>query len=226
MLKISNREVIDVVRYSDTKAIIVEKKPNLDFSSYGLKYFILNFDTGEKEMVTKDAYLLKKFGTKRQEISNALGNFALCDARILPNRQVLVIYPTGQTGLFDRDGRLIRDGLLTYNDSEVSCIADDGEYFWSVCQKENCVIRYLNDGAKVDLRIGSKDAKTFVMPHFVSADSSFVYVCCNHSKVRKIDKKDFSVSDIPKEYINLTGYYKFGEYAIVTTLDGAYCDKD
>lgn len=226
MVKISNREVIDVVKYSATKAIIVEKKPNLDSTSYGLKYFILNFENGEKEMVTKDAYLLKKFGSKRKEISDKLGNFAMCNARILPNRQVLVIYPNGQTGLFDQNGELVKDGLLSYNDNEVFGVADDGDFFWSVCEKENCVIRYLNDGAKVDIRIGAKDSKTFNSPHFITADDKFVYVCCSHSRVRKIDKTDFTVSDVNRDYPDLTGYYKFGEYAIVTTFNGAYCDKD
>ncbi len=226
MIKISNREVIDVIKYSPTKAIIVEKRPNLDASGYKLKYFILNFENGEKEMITRDAYLLKKFGPKRREISEKLGNFAVCDAVIFSDRSVLVIYPNGQTGLFDQDGNLVKDGLLTYNDGEVSGIADDGDCFWSACEKENCVIRYISESVKVDIRIGGKDASTFIHPHFISSDENFVYVCCNHTKVRKIDKKDFSVSDVDKVYHDLTGYYKFGEYAIVTAFDGAYCDKD
>ena len=46
MIKISNREIIDVLKYSDDKVILVEKKPNVDASGYGVNYFILNFSTG------------------------------------------------------------------------------------------------------------------------------------------------------------------------------------
>lgn len=226
MIKISNRQIIDVLRFSDDKAVLVEKKPNLNSTGYGVNYFILNFSTGEKEIVTKDAYLLKKYGSKRKEISEKLGNFVMPSAMILEDRSVLVIYPNGETGLFNSDGELVRDGLLSYNDSPVCCIAEDGNCFWSVCEGENAVIRYFADGAKMDIRIGGKNQPTFDRPHFVSADDKYVYVCCNHNSVRKIDKSTFAVTDVNRLYTDITGYYRFGRFAIVTTFDGAYCDKD
>lgn len=226
MIKISNRQVIDVVKHSADKAILVEKKPLLDGDNYNVSYFLLNFSTGEKEMVTKDVYLLKKYGSKRKIISEKLGNFVTPSAMILPDRQVLVIYPNGQTGLFDNDGNLKKDGQLSYNDNAVSTLAPDGEYFWTACQNEDAVIRYQADGAKMDLRIGGKDQPTFKRPHFVSADKKYVYVCCDNSYVRKINKKDYSVTDINQTFNDLTGYYKYGSFAIVTTTNGTYCTKD
>ena len=78
----------------------------------------------------------------------------------------------------------------------------------------------------MDIRIGGKNQLTFDRPHFVSADDKYVYVCCNHNSVRKIDKATFTVTDVNRRYNDITGYYKFGKFAIVTTFDGAYCDKD
>ena len=64
MIKISNREIIDVVKYGSNKAIFVEKRPLFDEGGrYKVNYFVLNFDTGEKEVITKNAYLMQKFGT-------------------------------------------------------------------------------------------------------------------------------------------------------------------
>ncbi|WP_448921013.1 hypothetical protein [Eubacterium sp.] len=226
MIKISNREIIDVLKFSDDKVILVEKKPNLNSVGYGVNYFILNFSTGEKEIITKDAYLLKKYGTNRKQIADKLGNFVTPSAVVMPDKSVLVIYPTGETGLFDSEGELVKDGILDYNGSPVSGIAVDGECFWSVCQKENCVIRYFTDGVKVDIRVGTAEQNTFPNPHFVSSDDEYVYVCCDHRRVRKIDKNDFTVSDVSKTYTDLMGYYRFGKYAIIIKHDGAYCDKD
>ena len=49
MIKISNREIIDVVKYGSNKAIFVEKRPLFDEGGrYKVNYFVLNFDTGEK----------------------------------------------------------------------------------------------------------------------------------------------------------------------------------
>lgn len=226
MIKISNRQIIDVVKYSQDKAVLVEKVPKLNSDSYTVNYFLLNFNDGKKEIVTKDAYLLKKFGPKRKEISEALGNFVVPSAMVLQDRRVMVIYPSGDTGLFDENGVLVRNGVLNYNGSPVCCIAEDGEYFWSVCEKDNAVIRFYADNAKTDIRIGGREQATFEHPHFISGDDDYVYVCCNRSTVRKIDKKTLSVTDVNRFYTDLTGYYKFGKFAIITTLDGAYCDKD
>ena len=109
MIKISNREIIDVLKFSDDKVILVDKKPNLNSVGYGVNYFILNFSTGEKEIITKDAYLLKKYGTNRKIIADKLGNFVTPSAVVMPDRSVLVIYPTGETGLFDSNGELVKD---------------------------------------------------------------------------------------------------------------------
>lgn len=227
MLKISSREIIDVVRYGDDKAILVEKNPIVDeIGKYKVRYFVINFNSGEKEGITKTAYLRQKFGSNYSTIIEKIGNFVQCDSLVLSNRNVLVIYPGGMSGLFDSNGELKKDGQLDYNDSPVSGIAEDGECFWSVCPDENCVIRYFADGVKVDIRIGGRDSATFDRPHYVSSDSDNVYICCSNNHIRVVDKKTFAVSDISKRYTDLQRYYRFGQYAIVCTSDSAYLDKD
>lgn len=225
MLKISDREIIDVVRYDDVKAILVEKMPLLEDGKYKVNYFVINFDTGAKEAITKNAYLLKKFGSNFQKISESVLNFVQCDAAILPDRSVLVMYSNGQAGVFDNNGDFANDYTVEYNGATASGIADDGEMFWTCCSKENSVIRYYADGMKMDIRIGSKDANTFVNPHYVSADSDNVYVCCNHNRVRAINKNDFSVTDVPNTYDDLQRYYRFGRFAVICTSTSAYVDK-
>ncbi len=227
MIKISSREIIDVVRFEENKAIIVEKKPIAgELNRYNVGYFVINFEAGEKEVITKNAYLRKKFGTNYQTIIEKVGNFVQCDATVLADKSVLVIYPGGQSGLFDANAELVREGLLTYNDSPAYGIAEDGDYFWCCCPNENCVIRYFAEGVKVDIRVGGRESSTFVSPHYVSADNDYVYVCCEHNRIRKIDKTNFSVSDIKKTYDDLQRYYRFGDYAIVCTSNAAYLDRD
>lgn len=225
LIKISNKEIIDVVKYSSTKAIIVEKMPLAEFGQYKLNYFVLNFENGQKEVITKNAYLLKKFGSSFQKITEAIANYAECDSAILTNRNILVVFPNGQLGMFDSNGELMWNNEISYNESIVNGLAVDGDYFWSCCKDENCVIRYNTENINVDIRVGSKDAETFIRPSFVSADDNNIYVCCNSVKVRKINKSNFTVSDV-KEYTNLKKFYKYNEFSIICTTDGAYIDKD
>lgn len=70
-----------------------------------------------------------------------------------------------------------------------------GEVFWSVCPGENAVIRYACQNMKVDLRIGGKDAQTFVNPQHICQYNGDLYVACGGNKIRKIDGMDYTVSD-------------------------------
>lgn len=222
MIKISTKEIVDILAYSDSKAIIVEKNPIFNSPQFKASYSVVNFDTKSKEVLTKNAYLLRKFGSAYQEISETIPNFVQCSAGILYDKRVLVIYPNGEAGIFDRDGELSWSGYFTYHDEMVTNLALDGKYFWSICPAENCAIRYASQTMQVDLRIGGKESSTFVNPTHISMDEGNVYVCSDNNKVRKIDGMNFTVSDYLDFEESVKQYYKFGEYAIAVLSSGTY----
>lgn len=226
MIKISNREIIDFVKYSEQKVIFVEKIPLDELGKYKVNYFVLNFENGEREAITKNAYLLKKFGSAFQSIIDEISNFVQCNAVIFPSKSVFVIFSNGQAGYFNSFGEMQKSGELKYNDSNCSYATEDGDYFWTCCKDENCVIRYTADSVKVDLRIGAKESGTFNNPIFISSDERFVYVCCEDGRIRKIDKSNFTVSDYSKTFNGLKRFYKYGRFAVICTTDGAFIDKD
>lgn len=226
MIKISDREIIDVVKFNDDKVIFVEKRPLGELNKYKANYYILNFTNGNKEPITKSAYLLKKFGNAYQGIEKKITNYIQCDAVTFPSKNVFVIFPNGQTGYFNEFGEIKWSGVLNYNDSYCVSAALDDDYFWTCCPEENCVIRYTADSIKLDLRIGSKDAMTFTKPIFASADNKYIYIANEDGRIRKISKSNFEISDIDSVYPNLKKFYKFGRFSIICTSNGAYIDKD
>lgn len=225
LIKISNSEIIDVVKYSDSKVIFAERVPSTDFTQVKARYFILDFNTGEKEAVTTTAYKLKKFGFAFEKICDKITDFINCDAIILGNRNVLVMFEGGEAGLFDREGEMLWNKTLTYNGAAITSLTPDGEYFWSVCKSEDCVIRYNAENVNVDIRIGGKDKGTFNSPFFASADSDYIYICCA-DRVRKISKDNLVVSDAEGIYDSPKRFYKLGRYSVICKADGAYIDKD
>ena len=225
MERISNKEIIDVVRYTENKIIVVEKKPALNGAGYKPNYFLLNVDNLEKEVITKNAYLMKKFGSSYQKICDTIANFVQCDAAILSDRSVFIIFPNGQCGLFDADGKVIWNDTLSYNGKPVTSLALDGNYIWCCCKDENCVIRYsLLTKLSVDIRIGAKEASTFILPTSLSSDKENIYVCCNGAKLRRISKNDFTVSDLGAPIPGLQKFYRIKDHALICTDDGAYLD--
>ena len=223
MVKITSKELIDVVKYTDRKIILAEKALTVE-GGYKTGYFILDLETLEKEVVTKNAYLIKKFGNSAfKKIGESIADFTDCEAVILPNRNVFIIFSNGQCAMYDRNGEMLWQKTLTYNDKTVTGLAADGEYVWCCCKEEDCVIRYLADGNKLnlDLRIGSREADTFKAPCFVSSDEEGIYVCCKN-KLRKINRSDFIVSDVSEKLSGLKRFYRFGKYSLICTNEGAY----
>lgn len=219
---ISKKEIVDVVKYSDTSAIIVEKLPLAGNAQYKVQYSVVDFENKSIDVSTKSAYLLKKFGPNFKRISEIIPNFVQCEASVLYDRRVLAIYPNGETGIFDRDGELEWSGAFDYHEKPIKCLALEGKYFWSICPSENCVIRYSCQNMKVDLRIGGIDAKTFVNPSHISFDSGDLYVCCDNNKVRKIDGNNYTVSDYLVFNDKINRFYKYNDYAIVVMANGTY----
>lgn len=222
MQKITSKEIIDVIKYSDTSVILVEKLPLANPNQYKVQYCVVDFKSKSVDVITKSAYLLKKFGANFKRISEIIPNFVQCDAAVLYDRRVLAIYPNGEAGIFDREGELEWSGAFDYHEKPIKCLALEGKYFWSVCPEENCVIRYCAQNMKVDLRIGGKDASTFINPSHICFDSGDLYVCCDNNKVRRIDGNNYTVSD----YLNFTNtikrFYKYGDLAIAVMTDGSY----
>lgn len=222
MQLISTKEIVDIVKYSDDSVILVEKIPLTNPNQYKVQYSVVDFKNKSIDVSTKSAYLLKKFGANFKRISEIIPNFVQCEAAVLYDRRVLAIYPNGEAGIFDREGELDWSGSFDYHEKPVKCLSLEGKYFWSVCPEENCVIRYSCQNMKVDLRIGGKDAKTFINPTYICyADGDF-YVCCDNNKVRRIDGSNYTVSD----YINFNNmvkrFYKYGPYSIAVMADGTY----
>lgn len=222
MIRISRKDIVDVLRYDDKKAVIVEKNPILNTNQFKASYSVVDFENKTMEVLTKKAYLFKKFGSSFEQISKVIPNFVQCNAAILYDRRVLVLYPNGEAGIFDRDGELVWSGYFKYHGETVNSLTLDGKYFWCICPAECCAIRYSCQNMQVDLRIGGKDASTFVKPTHISVDNGEIYVCSSTNMVRKIDGNDLTVSDYLSFEEPVKQYYKYGDYAIAVLSSGTY----
>lgn len=67
MKQISTKEIVDLFAYNKDSAVLVEKRPLPGNAQYKVNYSVVNFATGEQEVITKSAYLLRKFGSAFQK---------------------------------------------------------------------------------------------------------------------------------------------------------------
>ena len=82
-----------------------------------LKLFA-NVDNDYKKLGLKIEYYdieyITTYGPEYKKIAEQLGDYVSCDADILPSKQVVVVYPSGETGFFSPMGDMVCPFQLVY----------------------------------------------------------------------------------------------------------------
>ena len=221
MKRILNFNVIDIVPFS--KGLIFVKRDAMPDGSNKVSFFSYDAFSSEITTVTKSVYLLNKFGMAYEQVSSRLGDFISCESAKLPNHHTIIIYPTGEIGHFDDNGKLIKTGDLYYNNAPARDAAFDGNSIWSVVPQRNAVIRYSISAQKIIMRIGGDDNTAFNMPISVTYYNDELFVC-NHAscEIRRINIRTLDVSDYLEFQEPVNKYFRFKDKEIVVLDSGIY----
>ena len=193
MQKISD-SIYDIIAFSN--GIIYTRKKTLENGSARVSFYGYDIKRMQNTPVTKSVYLLNKFGPEYKKIAEQLGDYVSCDAEILPSKHVVVVYNSGETGIFSPDGEMVWSSDLNYQGSEISGAVADGNQIWSVVPEKNCVVNYSISHKKFSMRIGSSQSTSFQNPVSISKYDNELFICNAESKkVRTINLKDYSVND-------------------------------
>ncbi len=194
MKRIFPFEVFDII--PSRNGIILSQKELYNGTSYKVSFLEYNVLNGKFSPVTKDYYQLNKFGEKYVEITEEIGDYITCEAAVFKNKTVAVVYPTGETGLFDRNGKNVWTGDLIYRDCPINSVVADANQFWTAVPLQNSIISYSLTQKKFSMRIGSENAPTFSEPVSLSLYGNELFVCnAGSNKIRKIDLNNYLASD-------------------------------
>lgn len=194
MQKIVDTDIIDIIAFSN--GIIYTKKSEAQNGAVRVNFYGYDIKRMQKTPVTKSVYLLNKYGAEYKKIAEQLGDYVSCDADVSESKQIIVVYPSGETGVFSQDGTMAWSNDLRYHESEITGVVCDGRFIWSVVPEENCVVSYSLSHKKFSMRIGSKESDSFQKPVSISKYNDELYICNEISKkVRVISLKDYSVKD-------------------------------
>lgn len=193
MQKIAD-SVFDIIAFSN--GIIYTKNKLLSNGSVKVSFYGYDIKRMQNSPVTKSVYLLHKYGSEYKKISEQLGDYVSCSADITQSKEVVVVYPSGETGIFSPSGDMIWSNDLLYHESPVSGVVCDERLIWSVVPDKNCIVSYSVAHKKFSMRIGSDDSDSFDKPVSLSKYGDELFICNSGSKkVRTINLKDYSVSD-------------------------------
>lgn len=221
MKKLMDIDIADIVPFS--KGIIVARKDVLKSGKTKISFFTYDVKLERPTASTRGAYLLNKFGENYEEIEKQLSDFIYCEAAILPNKHVAVVYPSGEIGLFNDKGELYWTGDLQYKGCSVSGVAPEGKYLWCVVPDNNCIIRYSPVSEKIVLRIGGDSSTAFLNPVSLSTYDNKLYICNYQSKkIRTVNLKDFSVADYKLFDEPVFRYIRTNDKELVELESGVY----
>lgn len=133
-------EICDIVPYSN--GIIFAKKEMLDDNRCKVTFYGYDIKRAKPIPVTKSVYQLNKFGNAFKAICDNIGDYISCDTAVMRNKDIAVVYPSGETGIFDKDGNSKWSGDLFYHDSPVQGVAADGPLIWCTVPEQNAIINY------------------------------------------------------------------------------------
>ena len=175
MKKIVDFEICDIVPYSN--GIIFAKKEMLDDNRCKVTFYGYDIKRAKPIPVTKSVYQLNKFGNAFKAICDNIGDYISCDTAVMRNKDIAVVYPSGETGIFDKNGNSKWSGDLFYHDSPVQGVAADGPLIWCTVPEQNAIINYSVTHKKFSLRIGGDSSTAFDNPYSLSIYGNELFVC-------------------------------------------------
>ncbi len=216
MQRIVNADLLDILP-CEHGFLYVDKE---ELESGGIKASFYSYDQNDNSIspVKKKFYLETKFGKAFHAIADNLGNFIDCDAAILGNKGVAVLYDKGELLIFNSEGSVVWSGELLYHDQPVRGLAVDGKCIWSTVPTFNAVINYSPAEKRVMLRIGGGSSTAFSKPVSVTKILNKLYICNENScKIRTIKLEDYSVKDYITFNEPVYKYFKVydKEYAVL-----------
>lgn len=221
MKKLLDFVPVDIIPYH--KGLIFIQKINIENSGTKLRILGCNFETREINTLTKSAYFMNKFGEAYKEISEQLADPIGCSAAHLSGKKTAVVYDNGETGIFDRTGKLIWTGDLLYDGAPVNSAAAEGSSFWCVARKRNSVLKYSVSSKRFAFRLGSKDSLAFLVPYHVSKYGNELFVSCpGLNAIKTINLKTFEVDEYCRFKEPVFKYLQFKNFEIVVLSSGVY----
>ncbi len=194
MIKVVSLDILDLVGFS--AGILFVLRENQNNETIKVSFYSFDLETKSIATVTKNAYLLTKFGSNFAPIAKQLGDYVSCDAARLWNGNTFIIYSTGEIGIFNDQGELVRTDDLLYKDSPARDVAVDKNYIWSAVTDRNLIIKYSLLQNRVIMRIGAEESNVFSSPVAVAEYDGYLYICNKDScKINRVDLNTYNIED-------------------------------
>lgn len=221
MKKIVKFDFIDIIPLP--KGIIFAANKKMPDSSSKIVFMHYDVISDELTAITKGSYFLNKFGTNFEEIVSQLGDYISCDSLRLPGGSTVILYPTGEMGVFSDNGKLVWTGDIYYNDAPCRDLAYDNGSVWCCVPARKAVAKYSLTLNKFTMRIGGDNNTSFSRPVSLFSDDDEIYICdSGNNSIRIINKNTLNVKDYMTFDEPVLKYFRIMDCRFVILESGIY----
>lgn len=189
-----------------------------------VEYRMISAETGEIHRVSKNVFLLVKFGPGHRAAEMQVNNHLTCCACVLDNGKTFIVEDDGSAKLLSEDSVAEWEGTVKYKDEVPSFITFDGKHIWVSFTEHNTLIRMDTSTIREELRIGGREGdRNFSGPVGIYPEGEHIYVANKKSKkIWKINIKTFSAEEYLELDCDVYGYARSEGKEIVWLDDGIY----
>ena len=209
---------------------IIKKQDGLIFSHLeealdeGLfvKFKMLDAVSDTVRDVTKNVYLLAKFGSNYHSVVKIVDNYITVKAINLPTGKLFLCEQSGNCYLIDGDGSVLWTGSIAYKDSPPSDIALYDNCVWASFKDSNVLIRFNLATMREELRIGG-ERSPFSGPRGIFVDENIAVISNTLSNsLTKVNLDNYTVEQYYEFEKSVRAYVKVDGYEYVLLEDGIY----
>lgn len=219
MKRICDTQILQV-QPCQTGFIFVEKGKEEEKTV--ISYKMLDFERTSFNPVTRNVYLLAKFGNRFEQFDENPETFIHMKTLFFPERYVMICDTKGMAGLYTGDGVLRYQRSLTYQ-GEVPCdfvLGDD--CFWASYPKGGAVIRYSLHNLRQELRIGGGASRLPSPKGLFFLHHTLLFCSPSEKKVFQLNTETFEMDEYHTFEEPIHNYYKYNSRELVVLDSGVY----
>ena len=185
-------------------------------------YKMMDFERMTIAPVTRNVYLLEKFGNLFERFDDKPDDFLNLRTLMLPDRKLLTVDQKGAATVTASDGGRLLRADLTYNGCAPDCLVAGPTCFFASYPEAGAVIRYHAGTLRREMRVGGGGAP-MLRPEGLYYQNGQLLICMpTLHKVMELNAKTLELQDYETFEEPVHRYLKYNANEIVLLDSGAY----
>lgn len=202
---------------------IIAVKQDERSGHFVVSYKMATLDTDALNAVTRNVYLVAKFGNNFKRFESTFKDYLNCKTILLPDGRVFSAYPDGRAAIYSPEVKLEWEGLLKYREYGPADVALSGDCIWASFPESNTLIRYNLHSMREELRIGDTDGSAFSYPYGIWIQGDKMLVCnADSNRIIEVNLNTFAAFDYAQFDEPVRQYIKVDKTEIVQLDSGIY----